>query len=932
MKSTNAEAHLNSHYRARNYFEDPVISEYFYVKEMQVYFLNAWKAAYIKRGRRLVPDPKCSLDGAYARRNYYPFVIDAFEKFLASASSAQSLNNINQSIYGRSRSELITKYKKYNTSRFSAPAIKSVCPTGCSLLKLSSRVSLDALKEKYKKAHKMNHPDRGGPFQSLIEINEAYRLAHDLLCKDMFKDAKQGQWLCSFTTPDSAEGFISWVAVVLANTYSDEWDIDGAFNKVMFLRDNQLIDLIDNAYVRSYLFNGLMERILKQLNKAGQNEKAIKLVSFAKKVKKLSSHKAEELEKVRVSKKKLRLSISHPRQAINAFKAGLINERKRNDLMEGFTLAEQENSFKEPQLPSPVDESIFKPFDPESPPSITPEEAEPPIPVNTAQNALQDRDEQYELAVKYMNGEGVKQDHAEAARLFRNVAKFDANRQLEAQFSLGQIYESDKGVPQNFSQAVRWYTRAAKGGFGDAQYRLGEMHFIGLGVAQDFTAALKWFLKAAKRNDNNEGVQHYLREIYSRGVGLDMALKHITLNRDQRYETFDKAHDLFFGEGVEKDHVEAAKLFHLLAKDDRLLQLYEFQLEAQFFLGQIYESDEGVPKNLEEALKWYTRSAKSGDPDAQYRLGQMYYTGENVPQDYAEALKWFRKAARKGNDDAFAQYFLGEIYRKGEGVSQDAVAAVKWYHKAAEKGDIDAQYSMGLAYTLGEGVKENYVKATKWFRLAAEQGHGHANNQLGVKYDNGQEVPKSYADAVKWAHEAIKSGDWSLQWDLGVTYKDGKEIPESYAEALAWYCDQAEKTGDDEPDWPEGLGMMYEEGNGVYQDFAQAAVWYRRAAERGGSLAQRNLAALYESGQGVPQNFSRAYVWYSVNMMLYGPEMENYEQEATEELRNLKNLLSKAELETANKMAYELYLQVESAWSTRITDRGNDIKVSQEPM
>jgi hypothetical protein len=37
--------------------------------------------------------------------------------------------------------------------------------------------------------------------------------------------------------------------------------------------------------------------------------------------------------------------------------------------------------------------------------------------------------------------------------------------------------------------------------------------------------------------------------------------------------------------------------------------------------------------------------AEAGDAAAQYNLGVMYATGEGVPQDYAEALLWYWLAA-----------------------------------------------------------------------------------------------------------------------------------------------------------------------------------------------------------------------------------------------------------------------------------------------
>ena len=64
---------------------------------------------------------------------------------------------------------------------------------------------------------------------------------------------------------------------------------------------------------------------------------------------------------------------------------------------------------------------------------------------------------------------------------------------------------------------------------------------------------------------------------------------------------------------------------------------------AQINVGWMYLKGEGVPKDLVEAVKWYTKSAEQGHADAQYNLGLMYHNGDIVPKDEVLARKWFGK-------------------------------------------------------------------------------------------------------------------------------------------------------------------------------------------------------------------------------------------------------------------------------------------------
>lgn len=49
------------------------------------------------------------------------------------------------------------------------------------------------------------------------------------------------------------------------------------------------------------------------------------------------------------------------------------------------------------------------------------------------------------------------------------------------------------------------------------------------------------------------------------------------------------------------------------------------------------------------ALREWTPLAEQGDAIAQFNLGVMYETGQGVPQDYKTAVKWYRLAAKQGN-------------------------------------------------------------------------------------------------------------------------------------------------------------------------------------------------------------------------------------------------------------------------------------------
>jgi TPR repeat protein len=92
-----------------------------------------------------------------------------------------------------------------------------------------------------------------------------------------------------------------------------------------------------------------------------------------------------------------------------------------------------------------------------------------------------------------------------------------------------------------------------------------------------------------------------------------------------------------------------------------------------------YESavQEYASGHYDPALAEFKRLAGEGDVKSMYFVGFFYHNGFGVPRDNDEAARWFLQAARK--NDAQAQYYLGLLSTKGEGMPKDPVAAHMWY-------------------------------------------------------------------------------------------------------------------------------------------------------------------------------------------------------------------------------------------------------------
>jgi TPR repeat protein len=197
--------------------------------------------------------------------------------------------------------------------------------------------------------------------------------------------------------------------------------------------------------------------------------------------------------------------------------------------------------------------------------------------------------------------------------------------------------------------------------------------------------------------------------------------------------------------------------------------------------GQFEDSVDALRRgDYRTALRLIRPQANDGDAVAQYNLGLMYATGQGVSQDYVMAAIWLRKAAEQGY--AFAQSNLGTLYRDGRGVPSDPAEAVAWFQKAADQGDPIAQYCLGLQWAAGEGVpRQDYTEAIKWFQMAAEQGHAIAKLHLGVMYAEGRGVPQNYIRAHMWFSLAAAQGEQKAIKLLDMTVQ--RMTPAQIAEA-----------------------------------------------------------------------------------------------------------------------------------------------------
>ncbi len=125
-----------------------------------------------------------------------------------------------------------------------------------------------------------------------------------------------------------------------------------------------------------------------------------------------------------------------------------------------------------------------------------------------------DANAQVQLGLRYLQGNGVEKNPAEAAKWYQKAAQQTNHVAL---FSLARMYENGQGVPRNPAEALKYYRKAAEEGYSVAQRILSGMYARGHLVQKDPLEAFKWARRAAEPGDAY--AQMLLAQYYATGQG-----------------------------------------------------------------------------------------------------------------------------------------------------------------------------------------------------------------------------------------------------------------------------------------------------------------------------------------------------------------------------------------------------------------------------
>lgn len=413
----------------------------------------------------------------------------------------------------------------------------------------------------------------------------------------------------------------------------------------------------------------------------------------------------------------------------------------------------------------------------------------------------------YDLANAYHYGQGVDIDHIKENELYALASE---QGHQDSMYNLASNFESSKFVEQDIDKALFWFKKA---GTARSLNQVGYIYYEGVGgIDIDYPVAMQWFQKASNLGNTFSKSNLGLFYQYGKGVGID----------------YEKAAE-FYKAGLT---VKYPKTY------ERLGDLYRYSLGEKYYKDAVY---------------WYKQGAIRGFTTSQYELATLYSEKlDNEP----EAIKWYTKIA-KSNDGRRIAWTARNFETGLKYLKKDRAKSIELYEIAVKLGDSFAQGNLGYLYDHGIGVEENKVKAKELFASSAAQGDASGMNSLAIYYKSGLGGLTIDLDkAFELYSKASQKGNGPAHYNLGKMYFYGQGTDIDHTKALELFkLAEAEKN---EAAYYY-LGYLHLKGNDINKDYEKAKYYFELSIELAHSTdSAEQLAEMYILGLGVQNNELKA--------------------------------------------------------------------------
>ena len=317
-----------------NYLADHLIAAYFEAREHESYY----------RSLKLV-DP---------RRAFHQYIIPVLIDFIGETIANPNTAALDAVIDAAAVARLIVK----PTDQVVAEA-KRLHTVGFNLLGIENELSVETLKSLYRRAARKYHPDAGGSDEEMKKVNEAYSLFHELLCQSRFvvtEAAAAVQTANEFVAPiRTAKDYAYVLGLLLLEIKLDDWALDDAHYWLSMLCSPEWADADYAQHEQSRWRTFYQCDTLAGLQwAAGRKEESHQAHVYGEAILRASGGTDNwalarffEMERYVEQGEKLRLVLNHRRQADNALRLGLIDQKRYIKTIERLRSKDKKNERRD---------------------------------------------------------------------------------------------------------------------------------------------------------------------------------------------------------------------------------------------------------------------------------------------------------------------------------------------------------------------------------------------------------------------------------------------------------------------------------------------------------------------------------------------------------------------------------------------------------
>ncbi len=438
---------------------------------------------------------------------------------------------------------------------------------------------------------------------------------------------------------------------------------------------------------------------------------------------------------------------------------------------------------------------------------------------------------QHELGLRYLMGEGIPADTAQAVYWIKKAAEKNLT---SAKYNYAILLINGIGVDWDPFSAFKFFKSAAEDGMVQAQYVVGVLHTDNLTVPRNWNLAYYWIKKSA--DNDYEPAKEILAELKPRVsesvvdslLGMDKIGKetepvsdpeeNLTSSLGLVFIDFDTIRDtvieirdsmliadiqIIGADSIVKyldaDSIQSLEKFATAKRLETVFTLADNgSPEAQTILGRLYESGIYFKKDLLDAASYYYRALRNDSPTATnllWNLSQndqfkkivreeteknnpiakfVWYGLTSLGFDYriviSDALNLLEESANQFYLPAMME--TGLNYYTGRFVNYDPGNGIKIWQTAAQLGSSEAEIRLAASRLFESFISSDKLKDFKKIETATNQGSLFAMVSAGLCYRDGVGTKKSMSEAVHYLRMGARRGSQFAYEELERIYNE----------------------------------------------------------------------------------------------------------------------------------------------------------------